>query len=364
MLLQYPERDDPTFLLPPVSLPDLEEPTALHQVIKGENLGVLQFLATHPAYAGKIDLIYIDPPYATGIDFRVEKGRTRTISHSKKGQIAYKDRLTGGAFLEFLRLRLRAMRELLSPQGSIYVHVDEKVGSHVRLLLDEVFGAENYRSSISRIKCNPKNFRRIGYGNIKDVIFFYSKGKSPIWNEPYEPYTDDDLQRLYPKKNAAGRRYTTIPLHAPGESRSGATSKPFRGIDPPTGRHWRTDVETLEAWDKAGLIEWSSRGNPRKIIYADEQPGKRVQDIWRFKDPAYPDYPTQKNADLLTRIVEVSSNKGSLVLDAFCGSGSTLLAAAQAGRIGIGIDESEVAMETIKRKFQASGYEYKASICT
>lgn len=103
-----------------------------------------------------------------------------------------------------------------------------------------------------------------------------------------------DWEKLFSKKNKKGRRYTTVPIHASGETAKGTFCCPFKGILPPPGRHCRTDVETLELWDKQGLIEWSDSGNPRKIIYADEREGKRVQDIWEYKDPQYPNYPTEK----------------------------------------------------------------------
>jgi adenine-specific DNA-methyltransferase len=106
----------------------------------------------------------------------------------------------------------------------------------------------------------------------------------------------------------------------------------------------------LEQWDKDGLIEWSSNGNPRKIIYADEREGMRVQDIWEFKDPQYPDYPTEKNSDMLDLIVKTSSTENSIVLDCFCGSGTTLKAAQQNNRRWIGIDKSELAIEATKKK--------------
>ena len=99
-----------------------------------------------------------------------------------------------------------------------------------------------------------------------------------------------------------------------------------------------------------GLIEWSANGNPRKIIYADEKEGKKVQDIWEFKDPQYPLYPTEKNLDMLKLIVEMSSNKNSIVLDFFCGSGTTLVAAEALGRNWIGIDNSTIAIETATKK--------------
>lgn len=125
----------------------------------------------------------------------------------------------------------------------------------------------------------------------------------------------------------------------------------FKGLLPPVGRHWRTDVDTLEKWDSEGLIEWSEKGNPRKIVYADTSEGKRVQDIWLdFKDPQYPIYPTEKNIDFIKRIIKTSSNPDSIVLDAFCGSGTTLEAANSLGRTWIGIDKSDLAIEVIKNR--------------
>lgn len=121
---------------------------------------------------------------------------------------------------------------------------------------------------------------------------------------------------------------------------------------PPKGRHWRVGVEVLEQWDNDGLIEWSSKGNPRKIIFADEREGKRIQDIWEYKDPQYPVYPTEKNYDLLDLIVKTSSNKDSIVLDCFCGSGTTLKAACLNNRKWIGIDESEHAIKATKEKME------------
>lgn len=319
-------------------------------LLQADNLLALKHLLINQGLAKRIDLIYLDPPFATRNVFSLSAGRANTISSSKAGTTAYRDTLTGKEYLAFLRARLLLLRELLSPQGSIYLHIDYKVGHYVKVLMDEVFGIENFRSDISRVKCNPKNFPRKGYGNIKDMILFYSKSQDLIWNEPYEPYTEEDLKRLFPKKDADGRAYTTIPLHAPGETQNGKTAQPFRGMLPPEGRHWRSEVAVLEAWDAQGLIEWSKNGNPRKKIYADERKGKRMQDIWEFKDPQYPVYPTEKNADLLEFIIRTSSLPSSTVLDCFCGSGTTLLAAEKLGRSWIGIDASDLAVEQCQHK--------------
>ena len=216
--------------------------------------------------------------------------------------------------------------------------------------MDEIFGIENFRNDITRIKCNPKNFNRKAYGNIKDLILFYSKTDELIWNEVKIPYTEEDKQKLFPKVDKQGKRYTTIPLHAPGETLNGNTSKPFKGILPPKGRHWRSDVSILEQWDSEGLIEWSDKGNPRKKIFFDDREGKKMQDIWEFKDPQYPIYPTEKNINLLHSIIKSSSNEDSYVLDCFAGSGTTLKAAQQLGRKWIGIDQSEEAIKVIQKR--------------
>ena len=330
-------------------------------LIHSDNIKGLQYLLNN-GFAGKIDLVYIDPPFATGGNFTITDGRASTISNSRKGTVAYSDILQGKAFIDFLRERLLLIKELLSDKGSIYLHIDYKIGHYVKVMMDDVFGIENFRNDITRIKCNPKNFERIGYGNIKDMILFYTKTNSPIWNEPRQPYTQQDIETLFSKKDKNGRRYTTVPIHAPGETDSGESAQPFKGIYPPQGRHWRTDIATLEKWDSEGLIEWSDNGNPRKKIYADERNGKRVQDIWEYKDPMYPIYPTEKNAELLDLIVRTSSEKDSIVLDCFAGSGTTLKSAEKLGRYWIGIDQSELAINAVKEKLKLESNDLFSSV--
>jgi adenine-specific DNA-methyltransferase len=324
------------------------EISANNVLIKGENIAVLQRLRKN--YTNKIDLIYIDPPFSTNTTFTIGEKRVSTVSMSGGDDIAYCDNLKGFDFIEFIRERLIIARELLSDAGSIYLHIDYKIGHYIKIIMDEVFGIENFRNDITRIKCNPKNFYRKAYGNIKDMILFYSKTKDVIWNDPKLPFNEKDKEKLFKKFDKNGRAYTTIPLHAPGETKDGATSGLFKGIKPPKGRHWRCDPRELEELDSAGLIEWSSNGNPRKIIYADEKDGKKMQDIWEFKDYQYPVYPTEKNIDLLKTIISASSNEGSVVMDFFCGSGTTLIAAQELNRNWIGIDKSEQAIKITRKK--------------
>ncbi|MDW8466696.1 MAG: site-specific DNA-methyltransferase [Chloroherpetonaceae bacterium] len=356
MQLSYPNKKTEQEIfnsIPDIELEQVNESSSPNLLIHSENLVALKCLITKHNLAGKIDLIYIDPPFATSNVFKITGSRANTISNSSAGAVAYTDHLKGAEFIEFLRERLVLLKILLSDRGSIYLHTDYKIGHYVKVAMDEIFGIENFRNDITRIKCNPKNFARKGYGNIKDLILFYSKSDNLIWNEPKLPYTEADKVKLFPKVDKDGRRYTTIPLHAPGETQNGKTAQAFKGILPPSGRHWRSDIQTLEQWDKAGLIEWSESGTPRKKIYLDEQDGKRVQDIWEFKDPQYPTYPTEKNFDLLNLIVRTSSNENSIVLDCFAGSGTTLKAAQINGRKWIGIDQSDAAIKAITRKLDA-----------
>lgn len=170
-------------------------------------------------------------------------------------------------------------------------------------------------------------------------------------------YNQEEALKLYPKMDKDGRRYTTVPIHAPGETKNGRSAEKFKGMLPPPGRHWRTDVERLNTWDKNGLIEWSSRGNPRKKNFMDEMRGKKIQDIWTYKDPLYPKYPTEKNAEMLDMIIKASSNEDSIVLDCFCGSGSTLYATGIHGRSWIGIDQSEEAIRVTRSRFDSGDHQ-------
>ena len=172
--------------------------------------------------------------------------------------------------------------------------------------------------------------------------------------------TDEESESRYPLVDGEGRRYTTTPLHAPGVTRKGATGGHWRGMPPPAGRHWRYPPEKLDELDAAGLIAWSSTGNPRKIIYADQSQGKLPQDVWVYKDPQRPSYPTQKNSAMLERIILTSSEPGDTVLDCYAGSGATLLEAARLGRRFIGMDDAPAAREVAERRLRAEGVEWRA----
>ena len=306
----------------------------------------------HEGYSNSLDLVYIDPPFATNQVFTISEGRSATISRENGGTLAYSDKFTLDAYLDFLTPRLEAIHKLLSKKGSLYLHIDYKIGHYVKVLLDKIFGINQFRADITRIKCNPKNFQRRNYGNIKDMILFYSKTENFIWNDVGNSQTECSIKKRFTKQDENGRLYTTVPLHAPGETSNGGTGKEFMGKLPPKGRHWRYSRDKLENLYKMGQIEISKTGNMRLKNYADLEKDVKKQDIWEFKDPQYPKYPTEKNEDMLDYIILNSSDKNSYVMDCFSGCGTTLISAHKFDRKYIGIDISPAAIRITKDRLK------------
>lgn len=359
MYLEYPNKKTENEILTRPTyckLSNIGNTVSKNKLYVGDNYEIMRCMLDDYDMAGKINFVYIDPPFSTNNIFKISDERASTISSSHSDEIAYRDLLKGSDFIEFLRERIILLRELMSDNSSLYLHIDYKIGHYVKVMMDEIFGIENFRNDIARIKCNPKNFKRKAYGNIKDLILFYTKGNDYVWNEPRVDLTDEDLKRLCQKVNEQGRSYTTVPIHAPGETRNGSTGQPWRGMNPPKGRHWRCSPDELDDLDKNGLIEWSKNGNPRKIVFAEEKAkkGKKLQDIWKYKDPQSPVYPTQKNRELLDLLISTSSNEGDLIMDCFAGSGTTIMSANELGRHWVGVDESEHAIEVVQNRLSQS----------
>lgn len=310
-----------------------------------ENLSALAALAADKSVCGNVRLVYIDPPYAT-----------QTVFHSRKLTHAYEDVFETVQYIDFLRERLAFLHRIIAADGSLYVHIDEKMLFHVKLILDEIFGAANYRNCITRKKCNPKNYTRKAFGNVADYILFYTKSDKYVWNRQVEPWTAERAKEYQYVEPETGRQYMKVPVHAPG-IRNGETGKPWRGKLPPPGKHWQFPPDTLDTFDAKGEIFWSSNGNPRRKVYLDQSAGVPVQDIWMdFRDAHNQNihitgYPTEKNLELIKRIVAASSNPGDLVLDCFAGSGTTIVAAEALQRNWIGIDNSPEALRTMLNRF-------------
>lgn len=214
---------------------------------------------------GKIRLIYIDPPFATRQDFMKDKEK------------AYRDKVLGAQFIEFLRRRLILLRELLAEDGSIYVHLDTKKGHYIKAVLDEVFGEENFQNEIIwRRSTSHADAQK--FGQIHDALFLYTKSDRYIWNTQYRPYSPDYISRYFRFCDPDGRRYWK-------EDATGAGSGPARRfgqrlIKPPAGRHWRWVQETIDQYWEKNRFLFTSSGKPEFKRYLDEQEGEPVGSIW------------------------------------------------------------------------------------
>ncbi len=302
--------------------------------------------------AKKVNLFYLDPPYNTGRGFQ-----SRQLEHS------YSDAMGIAAYVEFMRRRLMLMREAMTDDGSIYVHIGHQMLAHLKLVMDEIFGPDNFRNLITRRKCSSKNFTTKQYANLNDYVLFYSKTKRFKWFQPGEAASADWTSKEYPKRDARGP-YKLVPVHAPG-TRKGETGGMWRGKTPPPGKHWQYLPSKLDAMDAAGEMHWSRNGNPRRKVYLQADKAIPYTDYWSgFRDAhhqsiAVTGYPTEKNLAMLQMIVGASSSPGDLVMDPFCGSGATLQAAEELGRRWIGVDESFAAaratLTRIRHGVQAMG---------
>ena len=287
----------------------------------------------------KAQLVYMDPPYSTGMDFE-----------SRSQEHAYNDSLTDASYIEFMRRRFILIRELLDDTGSLYVHIGNQMVAELKVVLDDVFGPKNFRNLITRRKCSSKNFTKNQYSNLADYLLFYSKTDRYIWNQPTTTPDPAWIAKEYTKVDEIGQ-YKLVPVHAPGVRR-GATGGEWHGMMPPPGKHWQYIPAKLDEFDKKGEIHWSKNGNPRRKVYLSADKMLPLTDYWeQFRDAHHQSvlitgYPTEKNFDMMKMIVAASSNPGDLVVDPFSGSGSTIHAAELLGRKWVGIDQSFVAAKT------------------
>lgn len=335
-------------------------------LVWGDNLLALRELLADQQGANrygtkdKIKLIYIDPPFATKQDFMKDKEK------------AYRDKVLGAQFIEFLRRRLILLREILADNGSVFVHLDTKKGHYIKAVMDEVFGEENFRNEIIWKRQSAHNDSG-KCGAIHDSLFFYSKGDSWIWNDVRMPVSDEYVKQFFDQiDQKSGRRYARGDLTAAGVTRDGDSGKPWRGIDVSAkGRHWampeeiisrlkidhRLSIqEKLDALDLAGAIHWPTKGVPRLKRYADEVSGVSLQDVWtdikliHNQSDERLSYPTQKPEQLLERIIKASSNEGDIVLDCFAGSGTTPATAEKLSRRWVAMDCGKLGICTIQKR--------------
>ena len=266
------------------------------------------------------------------------------------------------AYLTMMAHRMVELHRVLKPTGSIYLHCDPTANHYLKLLMDAVFGPTNYRSEIVWKRTTAHNDSRQGsrrFGRVHDVLLYYSRESNFTWNQQYQPYEQEYIDRYYKYVDEDGRRYWRDNLTAakPG----GDTRYEWKGKTPPPGRYWAYSKANMERMEAEGRIVYSSSGTPMFKRYLDQMPGLSVQDIWSdirplgglgSKREERLGYPTQKPEALLERIIQASSNEGDLVLDPFCGCGTAVAVAERLGRRWIGIDVTHLAISLMKSRLR------------
>lgn len=289
------------------------------------------------------------------------------------------------AYLAMMTVRLIELHRVLKPTGSLYLHCDPTASHYLKILLDAVFGARAYRTEISWKRSSAHNDARQGRsqcGNIRDVILFYTKGTRWTWNWQYTAYTDEYIESAYRLiEPGSSRRYRRDNLTAakPGGDVSylwpvkrpiggqwqadldegflaPAPGWEYKQVPPYNGRFWAYSREKMRAFALDGRLAYAASGMPEYKRYLDEMPGVPLQNDWQDIAPAFGNenlgYPTQKPVALLERIIAASSNEGDLVLDPFCGCGTTIHAAEKLNRRWIGIDITHLAIGLIRNRLR------------
>lgn len=328
----------------------------INKIFWGDNLQVMSHLLKK--YRGKVDLVYIDPPFDSKADYRKKitiKGKSVSNDAGAFEEKQYTDIWANDEYLQFIYERVLLIRELMSPNGSIYLHCDYRRSHYLKLIMDEIFGADNFINEIIWVRTNAHNMKSKGYVRSNDHILFYSKGKDFTFNEEYKDYGEAQLSRY--KEDADGRLFTGRDLTFSGANKEKQFE--WRGTQPPPNRSWGYPKEKLEQLWNDGLILKKKDGTPRLDglkVFLDETKGSAVtcnwDDVSRIGNTSSErlDYPTQKPEELLKRIISVSSNPGDLVFDCFMGSGTTLSVAKKLKRNFIGTDINFGAVQTtIKR---------------
>ncbi len=314
-----------------------------------------------------VDLVYIDPPFNSNRNYEVFWGET-------KEKRAFEDRhASTQAYIDYMRPRCVELARVLKPTGSFYYHCDWHASHYVKIMLDQIFGENQFQNEIVWKRTSAHSSAK-RYGAVHDTIFFYSQSDHYTWNQQFQPFDATYLDAFYTHSDADGRRWRRSDLTGDG-IRQGDSGRPWRGIDVTSkGRHWAvpgdacaklgirdgTVQDRLDALDAANRIHWPRKrgGVPQFKRYADEMPGVPLQTVWDDIPPLHnlaPErlgYPTQKPLALLERILAVSSNENDIVLDAFCGCGTALVAAQKFKRQWIGIDISPTACRVMAKRMR------------
>ncbi|MBX3175915.1 MAG: site-specific DNA-methyltransferase [Candidatus Hydrogenedentes bacterium] len=359
-----------------------------NKLIWGDNKLILSSLKNGPLREeieaqGGLKLIYIDPPFDVGADFSMDieipsfDGTSDTFTKKPNilEEIAYRDTWGKGAdsFIAMIYERLVLMRDLLAEDGSIYVHCDWRVNSHIRQVLSEVFGDEKLVNEIIWKRKGGSALSNMNKMSVNtDTIYLYSKSDAPIWNQVYMEPDPDYVDQMFTKSDPDGRRFMLNVCGSP-------TYRPnlyydFKGYKTPANG-WRYSRKKMEELDGQGLIYYPKDKNKQvyRKVYLDSYEGQLITNLWvdikllKGKNAELLKYPTQKPEALLERIINASSNPGDLVADFFCGSGTTAAVAEKLGRKWIASDLGKFGIHTtrkrmigVQRSLKAEGKDYRA----
>lgn len=343
----------------------------MNRLVYGDNLLAMQALLAGDeatglsSLRGKVDLIYIDPPFDSKADYRTKINLPGVDIEQKPTvieQFAYSDTWQDGtvSYLKMLYPRLVLMRELLSDKGSIYVHIDWHVGAYVKTLLDDVFGKENLQSEIIWKRTGGHHLATNGYDVMTDTILYYTKSSLYTYNQEYESLTSEELNEKFPYiEKETGRRFNHEKLEKSSNAYSAGETRTIQGrrITSNIGWIWTQETFDERLSQNPYLIFWTNTGRPRYKNYADEYVGRKIGNLWIDIQPISStakeriDYATQKPEALLERIIKASSNEGDLVCDFFGGSGTTAAVTERLGRRWITTDIGKPATLVMRKRF-------------
>ncbi|MBN1368417.1 MAG: site-specific DNA-methyltransferase [Dehalococcoidales bacterium] len=360
--LNWPGKSAPNDYTPPgfkvVETIGVMDNAERNRLYLGDNKNVIAGLL-QTEFAGRVKLIYIDPPFGIGSDRHIEAG------DGIDARKAYTDKWGNNlnTYLQMMQERLSLMKDLLTADGSIYVHLDYHTSHYIKIIMDELFGRDNLVNQIIWQRTGAHN-DPLAFGRNYDIILFYQKSAGRIWNKPFADYDEAHLKRYF-KQDADGLWFR---LNNPaGKGYQDHTRNFGKGpVKPPRDRHWSVTQSQIDKWLAENRIVYTGSGYPFVKKYLDELPGKPVQSIWTDLIPPRASreltgFPTQKPEKLLERIIKASSNPGDLVADFFCGSGTTLVVAEKLGRRWLGCDSSGVAVKIAKERLlkvrDAKGFE-------
>ncbi|AQQ71841.1 DNA adenine methyltransferase YhdJ [Limihaloglobus sulfuriphilus] len=332
-------------------------------LIQGDCLSACAYLKQQNI---RVDLVYIDPPFASGANY-AKKIYLRNGGESVEAddntigeEVMYGDIWQKEDYLNWLYERLLAIKDVMNETGSIYVHLDWHIGHYVKILLDEVFGEESFVSDIVWRKLTAAKSQSDFFSNVKDSIFFYKCGEETVFNPVYIQGNSDDSNYPYIEENT-GRKYGSFDFSQSGQ---GPTRKfGEKLLAPPAGKHWIWSQDKINTGIKEGRIIFTKNGIPRVKRYLDEKEGNYLGDLW-IDDEVKPlsanssereNYNTQKPAALLERVIRASSDKGLIVADFFSGSGTTAKVANDLNRKFIACDIGINAVQTTRDRLVKAG---------